>query len=260
MTTLIICAKAKGTYAMSIDKAAGYADDSHDFIRAKIAGKSYVQIDRLDNTLSWSEPVHAINWFNTRFMPLYNFYNLVAARSVTRVGGKPIFKGRLTKHITGDNKDLRTVLLLVRYPSPVNFKNMAENLYFKVVSLLRAMAVQDFTFCLSRVTQTNSVPATLDATVSFAAHHFRGSTDTIDKVQVLADASSVKLDFASVKTHVLSSGGGKGTTAIESLMDGLILLSAPDTAELESLFASVEYKHIIDQTESSFIGLFKRLM
>jgi len=245
---------------MSIDKAAGYADDSHDFIRAKITGKSYVQIDRLDNTLSWSEPVHAINWFNTRFMPLYNFYNLVAARSVTRVGGKPIFKGRLTKHITGDNKDLRTVLLLVRYPSPVNFKNMAENLYFKVVSLLRAMAVQDFTFCLSRVTQTNSVPATLDATVSFAAHHFRGSTDTIDKVQVLADASSVKLDFASVKTHVLSSGGGKGTTAIESLMDGLILLSAPDTAELESLFASVEYKHIIDQTESSFIGLFKRLM
>ena len=260
MTTLIICAKAKGTYAMSIDKAAGYADDSHDFIRAKIAGKSYVQIDRLDNTLSWSEPVHAINWFNTRFMPLYNFYNLVAARSVTRVGGKPIFKGRLTKHITGDNKDLRTVLLLVRYPSPVNFKNMAENLYFKVVSLLRAMAVQDFTFCLSRVTQTDSVPATLDATVSFAAHHFRGSADTIDKVQVLADASSVMLDFASVKTHVLSSGGGKGTTAIESLMDGLILLSAPDTAELESLFASVEYKHIIDQTESSFIGLFKRLM
>ena len=52
MTTLIICAKAKGTYAMSIDKAAGYADDSHDFIRAKIAGKSYVQIDRLDNTLA----------------------------------------------------------------------------------------------------------------------------------------------------------------------------------------------------------------
>ena len=246
---------------MSIEPVASSADiDSHDFIRAKIAGKSYVQIDRLDTSLSWSEPVHAINWFNTRFMPLYNFYNLVAARSVTRVGGKPVFKGRLTKHIAGDNKDLRTVLLLVRYPSPVNFKNMAENLYFKIVSLLRAMAVQDFTFCLSRVTHADSVPATLDATVSFAAHHFRGSADTIDKVQALADANSIKLDFSSVKTHVLSSGGAKGTTEIVSLMDGLILLSARDTAELESLFSSSEYKHIIDQTESSFIGLFKRLM
>jgi len=246
---------------MSINTVAGSSDiDSRDFIRAKIAGKSYVQIDRLDKALSWSEPVHAINWFNTRFMPLYNFYNLVAARSVTRVGGKPLFKGRLTKHITGDDKDLRSVLLLVRYPSPVNFKDMAENLYFKMVSSLRAMAVQDFTFCLSHVTQADSVPAEVDATVNFAAHHFRGTADTIDKVQALVDANSVRLNFSSVKTHELSSGGEKGTTAIPSLMDGLILLSAPDTAELESLFASVEYKHIIDQTESSFIGLFKRLM
>ncbi len=235
--------------------------ESGDFIRATIVGQSYVQIDRVSESISWSEPVHALNWFNTRFMPLYNFYNLVATRSVTKVGGKPLFKGRLTRHLVGDVSDVRSVLLIVRYPSPVNFKNMAENLYFKVVSLLRSMAVKDFTFCLSHAVQEVNVAADIDSSVQYAVHHFRGSADTIGRVQIELEAKNIQMEFASCKSHNLSSGGVSGaTTPIPALMDGLILLSATDNSALESLFATAAYRQIIDQTDSSFIGLFRRLM
>lgn len=245
---------------MSIDTPTPEPEAS-DFIRASITGESYVQIDRVNETIHWSEPVHALNWFNTRLLSLYNFYNFIAARSVTRVGGQPIFKGELTKHIAGDVKDLRSVLLIVRYPSPLHFKNMAENLYFKVVSILRGLAVKEFTFCLTHTVQDVNVPPDIDPTISYAVHHFKGTADTIDKVQAAARAANIQMEFSSNKTHSLSTGSTKGvTTPIPALMDGLILLSAENSSALETLFTSADYQHIIDQTDNSFIGLFKRVM
>ncbi len=235
--------------------------ETSNFVRATIAGESYVQIDRMNETIPWSEPVHALNWFNTRWLPLYNFYNFIAARSVARVGGKPIFKGELIKHITGDTNDLRSVLLIVRYPSPLHFKNMAENLYFKVVSILRSLAVKEFTFCLTHIVKEVKVPTTINSTLSYAVHHFRGSVNTIDKVQAAVSTSNIQMEFSSCKTHSLSTGNASGVTKpIPALMNGLILLSAADSSALETLLTSADYQCIVDQTDSSFIGLFKRVM
>ncbi len=235
--------------------------DNSDFVRASIAGETYVQISRLNKTISWSDPVHALNWFDTRLLPLYNFYNFVAARSVTRVGGRPIFKGELTKHIAGNTKDLRTVLLIVRYPSPLHFKDMVENLYFKVVSILRGLAVKEFTFCLTHTVQDVNVSTVINPELSYAVHHFSGAADAIEKVQATLSKKNIQIEFSSCKTHTLSTSGASGVTKpIPALMDGLILISAPDSSSLETLFASADYQHIIGQTDSSFIGLFKRVM
>jgi len=120
-----------------------------DYIEATIVASTTVRIERLNNNSAWEHPVHAINWFDTRLLLLYNFYNLLAGRSVARVGGTPLVKGKLISRIVGTDASQRQILLLVRYPSPAQFKTMLESTYFKLVSVLRGLAVKNFTFCLS---------------------------------------------------------------------------------------------------------------
>ncbi|MDA2910832.1 hypothetical protein MYX04_07875 [Nitrospiraceae bacterium AH_259_D15_M11_P09] len=48
-----------------------------------------------------TNPLFAINWFNTRSLWLYNIYNKLASRSLFRVGGKVLFKGRVTETLLG---------------------------------------------------------------------------------------------------------------------------------------------------------------
>ena len=63
----------------STDQTTGSGPEA---IRAKIVGETYVEIRRNNPGIAWEEEVHALNWFNTRSMALYNFYNLIAGRSV----------------------------------------------------------------------------------------------------------------------------------------------------------------------------------
>ena len=92
------------------------------------------------------EPVYAINWFNTRSALVYDFYNFLAVRSVRKIGGGPFIKCKLEKTLIDDDTLRRDVLLIVKYPSLVNFRRMLESTMFQLVSLLRTAAVSDFTF------------------------------------------------------------------------------------------------------------------
>ena len=245
---------------MSTDKANTVSPNT-DSIRAMITGKLYVEIDRLSNQTPWTQEIHAVNWFNTRWLPLYNFYNSVANRSVLAVGGTPIFKGRLTKTLVGSDQDLRNVLLIVKYPSPVSFQTMLENTYFKIVSLLRTAAVKQFTFCFTkRINGSKNFPLE-NQVYSYAIHHFRGH----EHVNVLALEAllpeEVELIFSSVKTHKLKTVKSDGeSTPIPDLMDGVLLYRTINSSRLEDMVASKSYLSLIEQTDSSFIGLLDRLI
>jgi len=230
-------------------------------IRATLFGKHYVQIDRLSNDSAWTETVHALNWFNTRSIHLYNFYNLVAGRSVTKVGGVPIFKGKLIKQLVGKERDRRSVLLVVKYPSPIHFKTMLENTYFKLVSVLRAIAVKQFTFCLSKmVIELDRVPIEKDS-ACFAVHHFRGNEQVITEAQSAIKSTNVECVFASVKTHQLKSVNSKNEAEpVPDVMDGILLFRASTSGDLENLVKSASYQSLLEKTDSSFVGLLERLM
>jgi len=245
---------------MSTDKP-NTASSEAESIRATITSKLHVQIDRLNEQTPWTQEIHAVNWFNTRWLPLYNFYNRVASRSVAAVGGKPVFKGRLTKTLVGNDQDLRTVLLIVNYPSPLSFQTMLENTYFKIVSLLRAAAVKQFTFCFTqRIDRIDSFPV-IDHSYHYAIHHFRGDEHVNTVAKNAPRPSDVELIFSSVKTHQLKTVSSNGkTTPVPDLMDGVLLYRATDASSLEAMASSEQYQSLIKQTDSSFIGLLDRLL
>lgn len=236
------------------------ASDS-EAIRAKIVGENYVEIRRNNPGIAWEEEVHALNWFNTRSMAVYNFYNLIAGRSVKRVGGKPLFKGRLTKSLLGDKKDSRDVLLIVRYPSANHFRSMLENTYFKIVSLLRTVSVSDFTFCLSKKTSAKElVPESIDSR-RYLVHHFRGDQQAIVRAREAVDGTPVALVFSSLKSHGIASvSKDQSVTPIPDLMDGVLVFCSSDVESLEQFFLSDSYRAVIQSTDSSFLGLLRRLI
>lgn len=245
---------------MSTDSQQTTASGS-EAIRAKIMGEHYVEIRRNQLRMSWDEEVHAINWFNTRSMAAYNFYNLIAGRSVKQVGGEPLFKGRLIKTLVGDRADSRDVLLIVRYPSAKHFCSMLEKTYFKIVSLLRTVSVRDFTFCLSaKTTNKEHVPDMIDSR-SYLVHHFRGDQQVIGRAREAVDGTPVELIFASVKSHgIVSVAKDQTATPIPDLMDGILLFSANEVKHLEDFFLSDHYRAVMQSTDSSYSGLLQRLI
>jgi len=224
-------------------------------------GDTFVNIRRIDNTVEWDLPVHAINWFDTRQLQLYNFYNKLASRSVKAVGGVPVFKGTLLTKIHGADEDQRKVLLLVRYPSPDNFRRMVANTYFKVVSIIRTLAVKRFTFCLSHNIDEVTIPTEMEKSQNYAIHHFRGNAETVSLIKQSLNLQGIEVTFASMKTHVLSTKtGDKKEISIPALMDGMILFKCENADTLQSIIENDTYRASLSSAVSSYIGLYKRIM
>lgn len=236
-------------------------DADADTLRAKIFGEHYVAIRRTPLRTPWEDEVHAVNWFNTRAMFIYNFYNLIAGRSVTRVGGEPMFKGNLTKTLHGNEADSRGVLLVVKYPSAISFGSMLENLYFKLVSVFRAVAVSDFTFCLTQANTKTKLATAKSDSHCYLVHHFRGSQQVLTSAKEVADGSPVELIFSSLKSHdIITVMAKQDEKPIPAVMDGFLLFRSEEAAILEGFVASNSYQGVIEATDTSFIGLLQRLM
>ena len=93
-------------------------------------------------------PLVAINWFDTRYAPLYHLYNALAARHVRRIGARPLFKAELRETLAGDACLARRFLLIVRYPCGERFLDLLSSRRFQLLSLLRIMTVRRFSFVL----------------------------------------------------------------------------------------------------------------
>ena len=229
-------------------------------IKARISQSMSVFICSVDEDYALSKPVYAINWFDTRLLWLYNFYNLLGAISVKKVGGKPLFKGCVKQVLHGDSPSRRDVLLLVRYPTGENFRQMLESRIFQLISMLRILAVKNFSFGFSR--RTDSVKDYLNENTFsvFAVHHYQSKNDIVEQIRSIAYGFGVDIYFAGRITALLASGdASEANEDVPCLMDGALLLRAESENDITRLVVSDAYRQVVEQTSNSFIATMDRL-
>ena len=235
--------------------------DSLDYIEATIVGNNRVRIERINSQCDWDESVHAINWFDARQLQLYNLYNFLASRSVVKVGGSPVFKGRLLSRHLGSDEDERQVLLLVNYPSPKQFKNMLTDNYFKLVGVLRTLAVKRFTFCLSHSIGRENIPKKSAEMETYGVHHFRGDKNTLELIRAALTESSANIAFSSLKSHQLSTvSRDKDPVMVPVIMDGIVLFRCENETMLNDIVSTDQYQKSLQHSQSSYIGLYQRIL
>lgn len=228
---------------------------------AKLPGGARVYINKTDDGLRFDEPVYAINLFDTNARLVYDFYNLLAVRSVKAVGGAPYFKGRLKKILYGEELHRRDVLLVVRYPSLNYFKTMLESPFFLMVSLLRLLAVRNFTFGFTKRRNDGPDLAPRVLTAAYAVHHFKGHGGVTEEIENLCEGSNVKQLHAGAMGAFLSTGNVETMgDQVPCLMDAIVILKSDNQESLEKFIRSESYQAVIEQTASSFIGIYERVL
>lgn len=227
-------------------------------------------IQSKNKNIPLNQPVYAVNWFNTRALWLYNLYNWLAIPSIRKIKGKPFFKGHVSNVLYGPKEHRRDVLLIVYYPTASAFKHMLESRYFKLVSLLRMLAVREFTFAFSSrtdhptlgITAENQQKVETDQTDKvYALHHYQAKEDITEIVADAIEGQSLTIYFSSFISARLWSGDQHGPNKQQPcLMDGVVLLQADNQAQLEHTLQQEKYKTLIQLTESSFVCCLNRLM
>ena len=237
-------------------------------ITASITGAVRVHITALRADFDINKPVYALNWFNSRQLWLYNLYNLLAARSVLKIGGVPFFKARVATTLHGNEADYRSVLLIVRYPDISQFKTMLQSRYFQLVSIIRGLAVAQFTFGFSTRTDIQDIEKfssqhRIAENKAYAIHHYRLSdqaTNIAEKATELAASHGVTLAFSSyVSARLYPQKGSADPVAVETIMDGCMIMQADSQSQLEQWVASADYRALLATTDASFIATLDRI-
>ena len=140
--------------------------------------------------------LYAINWFDTRPAWVYHLYNMLAASRLARVGGKPFFKGLVTRQLSGDDSLARQHLLIVNYPSADAFLNLVSDKVFKLFSVLRMISVRRFSFVMHR--RSDDQNADRQPMAAHAVLHFASAApqSIVQAVEELAKANGVRVEFA----------------------------------------------------------------
>ena len=242
----------------------------YESIKGHVFGGNYAVIKSVKEDVSLSEPIYAVNWFNTRFKWMYDFYNYLAAPSVFKIGGSVFFKGVVTKTLYGSEDDAREVLLVVNYPSGNNFLKLVEGKFFVLVSILREIAVKQFSFGFTERLDSSAPNPNgkkrrkFDPSKSYAIHHFRTNksiADFISVIRLVAESEGVKVDYAGQTSSLLFAQNRNGEdTQVPCLLDGLVLFEAKSDNQLEEFLMSQGYQSEIAQWGSSFIALLNRTM
>ena len=213
-------------------------------------------------------PLVAINWFNTRSRGLYDLYNVAAAGLVRRVGAGVLFKGSLVETLAGSAGDERQVLLIVRYPSGERFLELLAGKLFQAISVLRILAVREFSFALNE--RVDGLPSPEPDRLRFepgrawAIHHFASKTDVrqdLARLEALADSLGVSLRFASRKlAEVGIHPDGGARQALPSLTQNVVLFEADTPDQLREALLSAPYQEFTLTKGRSYLGLLDRVM
>jgi uncharacterized protein (DUF1330 family) len=212
-------------------------------------------------------PLFAINWFNTRSLWLYNLYNMIASRSLSKIGGRVLFKGRVMETLLGSPEDTREILLIVNYPSGERFLDLLSNRFFQITSLLRLAAVRDFSFVFN---QRVDGPALLekrnqvfDASRAWAVHLYSSDCDVHEEVQLLrtvAAKDKLTLHFASLRAVIVHSEDNDGKRkAFNHVTDRVVILEAENEERIRAA-VSGSYHEFAASVSGSYIGLLSRMM
>ncbi|MFY0652037.1 MAG: hypothetical protein JXQ96_08400 [Cyclobacteriaceae bacterium] len=212
-----------------------------------------------------SDPVWAINWFDLKAPKLYQFYLSLASKHVQGVKAIPFFKGQLIKRIEGDEKGERGNLLVVNYPSPESFLKMIKSKLFQFKSILRVLAVKDFTFGFMMRTDDGEPPketiSKYEGQLIYLVHHFQNGHKRIDAsgLKELAASYDIFMHFAGTKSHIV--GRKRKNERLKTApfyMEGLIILGAFEESQFDNLLTSVSYREFMKDNSSNYLGLFRR--
>ncbi len=178
------------------------------------------------------------------------------------------FKGEVFKTLYGNHEDSREMLLIVNYPSGNRFLDLMKDKYFLMVSVLREMAVQEFSFGFTERLDNNmslqNSRENLDRSKAYAIHHFKTEKSVnnfISIIQKSAESNGVEIIYAGQINSLLFSQNSAGKeTQVPCLLDGLILFKSDSDRKLEEYLNSQDYGENIGLFDSSYIGLLNRTM
>ena len=228
-------------------------------IKCEVTKSINVFIKAKNTNANLNEPLYAVNWFSTKIAWVYHLYNLLADRSLTKVGGSPFFKGKIIKTILDQDNTKRDFILIIRYPSGNAFKALMENTYFKMVSLLRMAAVKDFSFGFTSKQLGNE--SSLSDNLSYVVHHFKTTNETIYSSfnEVLTDDISIKYAGEMV-AELYSKPVDKEIKEVPNIMDGVVIYESKSEAPILNMIEGKQYQEIIKGLDSSYIGTVKRIL
>lgn len=203
------------------------------------------------------EPLYAINWFNTRTRLLYQIYTILAAYPVSRVQSRLWLKARHRSLLSGSERDQRSMLLIVRYPSGKHFLDLLTDKVFQIVSVLRNIAVKQFSFVLNRCIRVADLPTRPDGK-ALAVHHFQSDepfADEIRKIDALLAGTDVSICMASQKAaEVVMDYADGSKNAVPFVTDKMIIFEASDFTSLETTLTRPSYCLFIEGLSSSYLS------
>lgn len=210
-----------------------------------------------------SSPLFAINWFNTRWAWLYDFYNVLASRSLTGAGGVAMFKGRTEAILWGKPTLSRGHLLIVNYPRGEAFLNLLSGRYFQLISVIRMIAVQDFSFVMHRRLETPEVPpveTSPSENVAYAVMHFQSDETSSEwMVRVKSVFEGVTIHFASERcVTVASMNSSREINEMPYVTENVVLLRAPDAATLKRLTSSKAFAELTLRLNNLYVASINR--
>ena len=187
---------------------------------------------------------------------MYNLYNSLAARSVIKVGGKPLFKASVKKSLLSEDGK-REILLMVRYPDGHAFKKMMETTYFKLVSLLRIKAVKRFTFSFTKPYVDKGFDPAHD---HYALHYFEGGDPTsLLKAMKNAIVGVEVLFVGKSFAHLYRREDGKEDEVVKSMVECIIIYGSDSEERMADFLTSEEYLRFFNPEDRGYIASLNKI-
>lgn len=230
-------------------------------ITCNVTKSTKVLIKANDPAVNLNEPLYAINWFSTKMEWVYHFYNLLASKSVVKIGGKAFFKGKITKTILDEKNKARDLILIIYYPGGNNFKALMESTYFKVVSIFRMLSVKKFSFGFTQKQLVSD--SLLTNNLAYVVHHFKAPEVTSSFFSQFESllTENVKIKYAGkMVADLVTKTKDQEAESIPNVMDGIIIFESEKESDILNIIASPEYQSLIKSLGGSYIGTLNRIL
>ena len=227
-------------------------------IKCEVTKSIHVFIKAKNKAVNLNEPLYAVNWFSSKRAWVYHLYNKLASRSVQKIGGKGFFKGKVTKTILDQNNSRRDLILIVHYPNAISFKNLMENTYFKIVSLLRMAAVKDFSFGFTHKKDVSD--SSLNENLHYLIHHFKTDNEAIYERFNEFLSEDIGIKYSGKMVAELYTEKENRITRVPNIIDGIVIYESKTETSILDMVAKKEYQEFIKTLDSSFIGTIKRIL
>ena len=208
-----------------------------------------------------NEPLYAINWFSTKIEWMYHLYNMLASKSVKKIGGKAFFKGKITQTILDEKNKVRDLILIIQYPNGNGFKALMESTYFKIVSLFRMVAVKKFSFGFTQKQIVSE--SSLKNKLAYVIHHFEKTTL---EASLFSEFENLLTDNVNIKyagkmvAELVTQTKNKEDEHIPNIMDGVIIFESEKESDILDIIASPEYQSLIKTLNGSYVGTLNRIL